>query len=132
MDRRVDFTKLRTTRIRRLLVAENVLIFCEDIDHAERMRQAIVNACPERVKESHRYVMRITGDNEERQPRRLLPSGTLTFQSICQQQDVGPARYRLTDDPNAKVLLETAQGNMIPMCHDLARMGAATAWPICR
>ena len=44
---------------------DKTIIFCEDIDHAERMRQAIVNACPERVKENHRYVMRITGDNDE-------------------------------------------------------------------
>lgn len=41
------------------------IIFCEDIDHAERMRQAIVNANPERAQEDLRYVMRITGDNAE-------------------------------------------------------------------
>ena len=41
------------------------IVFCEDIDHAERMRQAIVNANPERVQEDLRYVMRITGDNPE-------------------------------------------------------------------
>ena len=44
---------------------DKTIIFCEDIDHAERMRQAIVNACPDLVKENHRYVMRITGDNDE-------------------------------------------------------------------
>lgn len=40
------------------------IVFCEDIDHAERMRQAIINANPERAKEDSRYVMRITGDND--------------------------------------------------------------------
>lgn len=41
------------------------IIFCEDIDHAERMRQALVNLNPERVKENRKYVMRITGDEQE-------------------------------------------------------------------
>lgn len=39
------------------------IVFCEDIDHAERMRQALVNLNPERVKENPKYVMRITGDD---------------------------------------------------------------------
>jgi type I restriction enzyme R subunit len=39
------------------------IVFCEDIDHAERMRQALVNLNPERVKENAKYVMRITGDD---------------------------------------------------------------------
>ena len=41
------------------------IVFCDDIDHAERMRQALVNLNPERVKESRKYVMRITGDELE-------------------------------------------------------------------
>lgn len=41
------------------------IIFCVDIDHAERMRQALVNANPAMAKESRKYVMRITGDNDE-------------------------------------------------------------------
>ncbi|MDY0274256.1 MAG: DEAD/DEAH box helicase family protein [Desulfomicrobium sp.] len=41
------------------------IIFCENIDHAERMRQALVNANSDLVAENHRYVVRITGDNEE-------------------------------------------------------------------
>ncbi|WP_028880776.1 EcoAI/FtnUII family type I restriction enzme subunit R [Terasakiella pusilla] len=44
---------------------DKTIIFCEDIDHAERMRQAIANCTPELVAENHRYVMRITGDNDE-------------------------------------------------------------------
>jgi type I restriction enzyme R subunit len=39
------------------------IVFCEDIEHAERMRQALVNLNPERVKENPKYVMRITGDD---------------------------------------------------------------------
>lgn len=41
------------------------IIFCVDIDHAERMRQALVNENADLVKENRKYVMRITGDNEE-------------------------------------------------------------------
>ncbi|MDO8953518.1 MAG: DEAD/DEAH box helicase family protein [Gammaproteobacteria bacterium] len=41
------------------------IVFCDDIDHAERMRQALVNLNPERVKENRKYVMRITGDEKE-------------------------------------------------------------------
>jgi type I restriction enzyme R subunit len=44
---------------------QKTIIFCEDIDHAERMRQAIVNGNAPLVAENHRYVMRITGDNQE-------------------------------------------------------------------
>ncbi len=43
------------------------IVFCQSIDHAERMRQALVNV-PENaplVHVDHRYVMRITGDNDE-------------------------------------------------------------------
>lgn len=41
------------------------IVFCDDIDHAERMRQALVNLNPERIKENRKYVMRITGDEAE-------------------------------------------------------------------
>ena len=43
------------------------IVFCSNIDHAERMRQALVNdpLNTELVAKDHRYVMRITGDNEE-------------------------------------------------------------------
>lgn len=44
---------------------QKTIVFCEDIDHAERMRQALVNLNPQRVKENRKYVMRITGDEQE-------------------------------------------------------------------
>jgi type I restriction enzyme R subunit len=40
------------------------IVFCENIDHAERMRQALVNQNSELVNENDKYVLRITGDNE--------------------------------------------------------------------
>lgn len=41
------------------------IVFCENIDHAERMRQALVNANPDLAASNSKYVMRITGDNDE-------------------------------------------------------------------
>jgi type I restriction enzyme, R subunit len=41
------------------------IIFCENIDHAERMRQAMVNANADLAAANPKYVMRITGDNDE-------------------------------------------------------------------
>ncbi|MGF9697164.1 EcoAI/FtnUII family type I restriction enzme subunit R [Paenibacillus sp. MABNR03] len=41
------------------------IFFCVDIDHAERMRQALVNENSDMVAKNAKYVMRITGDSEE-------------------------------------------------------------------
>src|SRR3546814_5556467 len=41
------------------------IIFCETTDHAERMRQALVNANADLAAANSKYVMRITGDDEE-------------------------------------------------------------------
>lgn len=41
------------------------IVFCVDIDHAERMRQALVNLNQDLCAGNHKYVMRITGDNDE-------------------------------------------------------------------
>ncbi|MFZ4675316.1 MAG: EcoAI/FtnUII family type I restriction enzme subunit R, partial [Nodosilinea sp.] len=44
---------------------DKTIVFCENIDHAERMRQALVNENADLAADNARYVMRITGDNEE-------------------------------------------------------------------
>lgn len=44
---------------------QKTIIFCDDINHAERMRQALVNLNPQRIAENRKYVMRITGDDQE-------------------------------------------------------------------
>ena len=41
------------------------IAFCVDIEHAEGMRMALANENADMVKENHKYIMRITGDNEE-------------------------------------------------------------------
>jgi len=44
---------------------DKTIIFCADIDHAERMRAAIANENADLMAEDARYVMQITGDNDE-------------------------------------------------------------------
>ncbi len=46
------------------------IVFCVDIEHAERMRQALVNENSDMVAENPMYVSRITGDNPD--ARKLL------------------------------------------------------------
>ena len=62
-------TKLVANRVMKLLNAMDpyakTIIFCDDIDHAERMRVAIVNAAGKIATENPKYVMRITGDSVE-------------------------------------------------------------------
>ena len=73
-----DMDKILVLNQRTKLVAECVLkllnatdpysktiIFCEDIDHAERMRKAITNAAGQLALDNPKYVMRITGDSPE-------------------------------------------------------------------
>ena len=41
------------------------IVFCVDIEHAERMRQALINENKDLYAENNKYIMRITGDNDE-------------------------------------------------------------------
>jgi len=41
------------------------IVFCVDIDHAERMRAALAKHNADLVRENYKYVMQITGDNQE-------------------------------------------------------------------
>ena len=62
-------TQLVARKITELLKAtdrfDKTIVFCENIDHAERMRQALVNENGDLVAKNSKYVMRITGDNPE-------------------------------------------------------------------
>jgi len=44
---------------------DKTIVFCEDIEHAERMREALVNLNADMVALDSRYVTQITGDNED-------------------------------------------------------------------
>lgn len=75
---RTDFDKNIVVDERRALVAQKIteflkandrfaktIVFCIDIEHAEGMRSALANANADLVKQNNKYVMQITGDNEE-------------------------------------------------------------------
>ena len=75
---RTDFDKHLVVEERRRLVAQKVteflkgsdryaktIVFCVDIEHAEGMRKELVNANTDLVFHNNKYVMQITGDNEE-------------------------------------------------------------------
>lgn len=71
-----DFDKTLVLTRRNQLVAEKIsqylretdrfsktIVFCENTDHALRMRQALMNENSDLAAENHRYVMRITGND---------------------------------------------------------------------
>jgi len=62
-------TVIVADKVTQFLKASNrynkTIIFCEDIDHAERMRQAMVNANPDLASANSKYVVRITGDSDD-------------------------------------------------------------------
>ncbi len=75
---RTDFDKNIVVEERRKLVAHKVteflkgtdemaktIVFCVDIEHAQGMRAALANANPDQARKNYKYVMQITGDNEE-------------------------------------------------------------------
>jgi type I restriction enzyme, R subunit len=71
MDRKLVLdqrTELVAKKVTEFLQATNpylkTIVFCDDIDHAERMRQALVRANPTECTTDRRYVMRITGDEQ--------------------------------------------------------------------
>lgn len=44
---------------------DKAIVFCLDIDHAQRMRAALANANSDLMAQNPKYIMQITGDNEE-------------------------------------------------------------------
>lgn len=75
---RTDFDKNIVVDERRKLVAKKIteflkgydrfaktIVFCIDIEHSEGMRSALVNTNADLFAENNKYIMQITGDNEE-------------------------------------------------------------------
>jgi type I restriction enzyme R subunit len=66
LEKRTEMVAAKVTRfLKETDRYSKTIIFCDNIDHAERMRQALVNANADIAADNPRYVMRITGDNEE-------------------------------------------------------------------
>ncbi|ENB1520214.1 DEAD/DEAH box helicase family protein [Salmonella enterica] len=66
IDERTELVaKTITDYLKRTNPMDKTIVFCEDIPHAERMRRTLINLNPEMVKRNDKYVMKITGDDEE-------------------------------------------------------------------
>lgn len=66
IDERTELVaKTITDYLKRTNPMDKTIVFCEDIPHAERMRRALINLNPEMVKRNDKYVMEITGDDDE-------------------------------------------------------------------
>ncbi|CED57027.1 type I restriction enzyme EcoAI R protein [Aliivibrio wodanis] len=65
IDERTELVaKTITDYLKRTDPMSKTIVFCNDIDHAERMRRAIANLNPEQMAKNDKYVMKITGDDE--------------------------------------------------------------------
>ncbi len=92
------------------------IIFCVDIDHAERMRQALVNENADLVRENPKYVMRITGDNDEGKreldnfidPESLYPTIVTTSKLLTTGVDVQTCK-NIVLDSNIRSMTEFKQ-----------------------
>jgi type I restriction enzyme, R subunit len=64
-DRTAVVARKVTEYLRMTSPYDKTIIFCVDIEHATRMRQALAIENPEEVLKNYKYVMKITGDDEE-------------------------------------------------------------------
>ncbi len=80
------------------------IVFCEDIDHAERMRSALTNEVAARMPDENprKFVVRITGDSKEGKaalddfihPEHLYPVIATTSKLLTTGVDAPPTRRR--------------------------------------
>jgi type I restriction enzyme R subunit len=64
-DRTKIVAKKVSEYLRKIDRFDKTIVFCVDIEHAERMKQALFNENPDLVLENYKYIMRITGDDDE-------------------------------------------------------------------
>ena len=105
-------TELVAAKITEFLKATDrfakTIVFCENIDHAERMRQALVNANPDLAAANSKYVMRITGDNDEGKaqldnfidPESTFPVIATTSQLMSTGVDAQTCQLIVLDQPH--------------------------------
>ena len=66
LEKRTELVARKVTEFLRLTDRfDKAIVFCEDIDHAERMRKALVNENADLAAVNAKYIMRITGDDNE-------------------------------------------------------------------
>lgn len=66
IEQRTELVAQRTTEFLKATDRfSKTIIFCDDVDHAGRMRQALINENADLVLENYKYIMRITGDDND-------------------------------------------------------------------
>ncbi len=66
LEKRTELVACKVTEFLRLTDRfDKAIVFCEDIDHAERMRKALVNENADLAAVNAKYIMRMTGDENE-------------------------------------------------------------------
>lgn len=63
-ERTMLVTQTITDYLKRTNPMDKTIVFCNDIDHADRMRHALVILNAEQVLKNEKYVMNITGDDD--------------------------------------------------------------------
>lgn len=84
---------------------DKTIVFCEDIEHARRMRQALVNANADLCEQNHKYVMNITGDDAEGKaeldnfidPQKLYPTIVTTSKLLTTGVDCKTCKVIVLD-----------------------------------
>jgi type I restriction enzyme, R subunit len=95
------------------------IVFCADIDHAERMRTALVNEIAEKLPKeatNRKFVMRITGDNDEGKaaidpfinPEKRYPVIATTSKLLSTGVDAKPCKLIVLDQ-SIKSMIEFKQ-----------------------
>ncbi len=51
--------------LRKTDIYAKTIVFCVDVEHADRMRRALANLAADEVRKNYKYVVRITGDDDE-------------------------------------------------------------------
>lgn len=83
------------------------IVFCRTVEHASRMRTELINALGDRAQESTKYVMRITGDDEEGRmqidtfthPDERFPAIVTTSQLLSTGVDTQTVKLVVLDKP---------------------------------
>lgn len=66
IDERTEAVAKRITAfLKKTCRFDKTIVFCVDIDHAQRMRAALANANSDLMAQNPKYIMQITGDNDE-------------------------------------------------------------------
>ncbi len=108
------------------------IFFCVDIDHAERMRRCLVNENPDLVAENPKYVMRITGDDEEEgkkeldnfiAPDSIYPVLTTTSKLMTTGVDAQTCKYIILDSViNSMTEFKQIIGRGTRICEDYDKL----------